>query len=66
MNNSESIREFFRRMADGTASNSPRFEMLHNSSSLRPRTTQNDNLESVAFYASQHDFGIGLPPLANC
>jgi len=66
MNNSDSIREFFKRMADGAGAQSPRFEMLHNSSNLLPRSAQNDNLESVSFYASQHDFGIGLPPLANC
>ncbi|CAN5738907.1 hypothetical protein BH10CYA1_BH10CYA1_34590 [soil metagenome] len=65
MNNSDSIREFFRRLADGAGAQSPRFEILHNSSSLLPRSSQNDNLEYVFSYASQHDFGIGLPPLAN-
>ena len=65
MNNSDSIREFFRRMAEGAGAKSPRFEMLHNSSSLLPRHTQNDSLDNIAFYASERDFGIGLPPLAN-
>jgi hypothetical protein len=64
VNNSDSIREFFRRMAEGTAK-SPSFEMLHNSSSLLPRNTQSDSLENIAFYASERDFGIGLPPLAS-
>lgn len=65
MNNSESIREFFRRMADGAMVQQSHFQMLHNSSNLRPRSSQSDNFESVAFFASQHDFGVGLPPMAH-
>jgi hypothetical protein len=66
MNNSDSIREFFRRMADGSAAKAPRFDMLHNTSGLMPRHASNESFESVMFYASERDHGIGLPPLANC
>lgn len=65
MNNSESIREFFRRMADGTASRAANFEMLHNSSSLLPRFQSSESFESLMHRASERDFGIGLPPMAN-
>lgn len=66
MNTSESIREFFKRMADGSASRSAHFEMLHNSSSLLPRFHSSESFESVINHASERDFGIGLPPMANC
>jgi len=65
MNNSESIREFFRRMSDASTS-APRFDMLHNTSGLKPRSSQNESLERVMFFAAEHDHGIALPPLANC
>ncbi|MBI2811428.1 MAG: hypothetical protein HYX67_11450 [Candidatus Melainabacteria bacterium] len=64
MNNSDSIREFFKRMADCSAT-TPRFDMLHNSNSLLPRSSQNEGFDSVIFCAGEGDFGIGLPPLVN-
>jgi hypothetical protein len=67
VNNPESIREFFRKMADGTVvkSNSDRLAVLHNSQTFLPRqsTANNDYVE--ANFAQGRDFGIGLPPLAN-
>jgi hypothetical protein len=78
VNNPESIREFFRKMADGTMakSNTDRLAVLHNSQSFLPRTTaahnsnnnsnnNNNNEYAEANFVQTRDFGIGLPPLAN-
>ena len=68
MNNPDSIREFFRKMADGTLakSNTDKLSVLHNSQKLlpRPSTPVNDYVETD--FVRGRDFGIGLPPLANC
>jgi hypothetical protein len=66
MNNSDSIREFFRKMAEGNSASAARFDALHNTQSFVSRTTHREELSHAISVASERDYGIGLPPLASC
>jgi hypothetical protein len=68
VNNPDSIREFFRKTADGTLakSNTDKLSVLHSSQKLLPRPSTSSNAQVETDFARGRDFGIGLPPLANC
>ena len=64
MHNSDQIREFFRKLADGRGLNSDGHSLLHGSDSVAAERLNQDEsrLErSVVF----NDFGVGLPPMAH-
>jgi len=64
MHNSEQIREFFRKMADGRGLNSEGRSLLPGSESVAADRLDRENPRigrSVTF----NDFGVGLPPLAH-
>jgi alpha-D-ribose 1-methylphosphonate 5-phosphate C-P lyase len=68
LTNSESIRDFFRKMADGSTwqTNKDRIELLHNSHKFQPRPASQNDESIQSNFRNQLDFGIGLPPMANC
>ena len=69
MDNRDRIRDFFRRVADGLVINATGepFELLHNSDFLQPPPAKgrNETVE-LLFVPITDDYGVGLPPMANC
>lgn len=71
-NNTEQIRAFFRKLTDslGTKPNSQTLEVLHNSTALgrglQHSSNQKQKSPDLQTSSTTRDFGVGLPPLANC
>ncbi len=66
MHNSEQVREFFRKMADGRALNSTSHSLLHASDSVAvERLDQEKPVIRVELPTVFNDFGVGLPPMAH-
>lgn len=66
MHNSEQVREFFRKMADGRALNSNSHSLLHGSDSVAAeRLNQEKPAVVVELPTVFNDFGVGLPPMAH-
>ncbi len=59
MTDSEQVREFFQRMANGITV-SANSDLLHVRSNRLPRTTER-SIDAVV--DAEKDFGVGLPPL---
>ncbi len=71
MNTNEQVRDFFRKMAEGSViqanKSSELLVLLHNSHAIRSRhVTDNSGYFAESKAVSNNDFGVGLPPLANC
>ena len=66
MHNSEQIREFFRKMADGRGLNSDGHSLLHCSDAVSVAVNRLNQSESrTERSATFNDFGVGLPPMAH-
>jgi hypothetical protein len=63
MHNSEQVREFFRKMADGLILNSNSTPLL-NSSNSTSADRVNQETRVTERVRRINDFGVGLPPLA--
>lgn len=63
MQNSEQIREFFKKMADGRVLNA-NHKLLHDSKSIPVQRLNQEKPLSMQT-VSLNDFGVGLPPLAH-
>jgi hypothetical protein len=63
MHNSEQVREFFRKMADGLILNS-NSTLLLNSSNSTSADRVNQETRVTERVRRINDFGVGLPPLA--
>ncbi len=63
MHNSEQVREFFRKMADGLVLNSNGHNLLNGSKAL-PADRVNQETRVSERVRQFTDFGVGLPPMA--
>jgi hypothetical protein len=63
MHNSEQVREFFRKMADGLILNSNSTPLLNSSNSISADRV-NQEIRVTERVRRINDFGVGLPPLA--
>lgn len=62
MHNSDQVRDFFQKMANGLVLNSKSQDNESSNASSADRRSQVKSLETVRNFS---DFGVGLPPLAH-
>lgn len=67
MHNSEQVREFFRKMAEGRANNSNSHSLLHNADSVAAERLNQEKPARIVVELPTvfNDFGVGLPPMAH-
>ncbi len=68
MYNAKSVRAFLSKMADSSVMQGQRehLALLHNSHAFSPRPLESKDEVAQAHCFNESDFGVGLPPLANC